>query len=397
MGRVVATLAVAVLLFAGAVWFSQTRPPPPLGYSGLEFADLTAAEAGRVPRLRHGAAIADVEPGSPADKAGIVEGDVVAAIDGQPVNAARQASRRIRGYAVGARAVLTLYDIESGEAKPKDVAVTFEAAPDPKETKTYSVRPPRTLAKEHFALPPIIANAAFARRLSRGAFLKPQELTGLGAGRCNGLAPEKWRVAGYAPDGSLIHVMAPVTFQHAMLMTLPLAGAAPRAAIAALLEKTFGSAVKLATPVQQPFGFQRATFGNARGGAGLAVWRLKGGGLQLWISAFAAAEAGWALPSTAAVMFSLNCARGTAPRDPSLVITSVSAQCLGGKCQDSDLASAYLSSLRLGYVHDPKGRNYLINPKRDLWQNGAQGPGYYHQVSGENEKLEPGRTNDAIR
>ena len=95
--------------------------------------------------------------------------------------------------------------------------------PDPKQSGKFSVYPPRTLAKEIFAMPPIAANAAWARRLARGAFLTPMELSGLGAGRCNALAPEKWRVAGYAPDGGLFHVMAPVTFQHAIILDMELA------------------------------------------------------------------------------------------------------------------------------------------------------------------------------
>jgi len=393
MGRVLASVAAAILLFAGAVWYSQRQPPPPQGYSGLQFAAMTAADEARTPLLRRGAAILDVDDGSPADKAGITPGEVIAAIDAKPVASARQASDRIRAYRPGQRVLLTLYDVDTGEVKPEKVALVFAVMPDPKETKKYSVRPPRTLAKEIFAPPPIVANAAWARRLSRGAFLKPQELTGLGAGRCNALAPEKWRIAGYSPDGNLIHVMAPTTFQHALLLRLKLDGRKAEDVIGAELEKTFGSAVKLSTPAEQPFGFRRADWGNTHGGAGFVVWRIQGGELQVWIAAFAAAEAGWALPSTAAVLFSLNCAKGTAPRDAAMVITSVSARCLGGQCQDSDLAAAYLARLKLGYVHDPKGRNYLINPKRDLWQNGAKGPGYYHQVDGENEKLEPGRTN----
>ena len=393
MGRVLATVAAAILLFAGAVWYSQRPPAPTRGYSGLEFSPMTAADAGRTPLLAHGVAVFDVDAGSPADKAGIAPGEVIAAIDGEAVTSARRASEKIRSYRAGQRVTLTLYDVVTGEVKPQKVEILFDATPDPKDTKKYSVLPPRTLAKESFALPPIAANSVWARRLSRGAFLKPLELTGLGAGRCNGLAPEKWRVAGAAPDGSLIHVMAPATFQHAMLMRLALDGRNPEDTIRALLEETFGSAVRLSVVMQQPYGFQRFDWGNARGGAGFVVWRVQGAQLQLWIAAVAAAESGWALPITGAVVFSLNCATGTAPRDPALTITSVSARCLGGICQDSDLASASLAAFKLGYVHDPNGRNYLINPKRDLWQNGAQGPGYYHQVSGENEKLEPGRTN----
>ena len=52
-----------------------------------------------------------------------------------------------------------------------------------------------------------------------------------------------------------------------------------------------------------------------------------------------------------------------------------------------------MTTLKMGYVHGLDGMNYLVNPRRDLWQSGAEGPGFYHQIGGENEKLEPGRTN----
>ena len=85
MGRVFATVAAAILLFAGAVWYSQRLPPPTQGYSGLEMSSMTAADAGRTPMLGHGVAILDVDAGSPADKAGIVPGEVIAAIDGDDI------------------------------------------------------------------------------------------------------------------------------------------------------------------------------------------------------------------------------------------------------------------------------------------------------------------------
>jgi hypothetical protein len=36
---------------------------------------------------------------------------------------------------------------------------------------------------------------------------------------------------------------------------------------------------------------------------------------------------------------------------------------------------------------------FLVRPRRDFWQSGAEGPGFYHQIGGENEKLLPGRIN----
>jgi hypothetical protein len=393
MGRVLAILIAAILLFAGAVWYSQRRPPPPQSYSGLEFAAVSAADAARTPAPAKGAAILAVDPDSPADKAGITAGEVVVAIDGIAINSARQAADAMRRYRAGQRAAMTLYDIAAGNVMPVRAVVTLAAMPDPKLTGAWSVRPPRTLAKEALTMPPILANAAWARRrLSRGAFIRPQPLYGLGAGRCNALAPERWRVAGAAPDGSLFHVMAPSSFQHAVFLDAPLAGG-PAAFVTAKLQELFASPARLSPPRSQPFGFVLRNFGNARGGAGFAEYRVRNGHIQLWIAAVAAGEAGWALPITGAVAFSMNCGPAMTPRDPALAATAVSAQCLGGKCQDSDFAAAYLKTLRLGYVHDPKGRNYLVDPRRDLWASGAQGPGYYHQVSGENEKLEPGRTN----
>jgi hypothetical protein len=389
MGRTLAAVAAATLLFAGAVWYSQALPLPPRSYGGLQFAPITEAAAART--LTRGVVIATVDPGSPADKAGMEEGDVVTAIDGQAVTSARQAADRIAVYAIGRRAVLTL--VTDGEMKPKQVAIVFAAIPDPKETKTWSVRPPRILAKETFAPPPIAANAAWSRRLSRGAFIEPMELAGLGAGRCNGFAPEKWRIAGHAADDSMFHLMAPATFQHAIVLSAALEGKTPGDFIRDYLEKTFGSVAVLSLTEEQPFGFTLVRFGNARGGGGFVEYRVKDGRIQLWLAAVAAAESGWALPITGAVAFSMNCTSASAPRNAALALTSVSAQCLGGKCQDSDFAAAYLNTLRLGYVHDRKWHTYLINPKRDYWANGAEGPGYYHQVSGENEKLEPGRTN----
>jgi hypothetical protein len=393
MRRVLVPVVAFVLLLAGAVWLSLRQPASPIGYCGLQFADITRGAEARTPLLDKGVLIAAVAPGSPADDAGIAPGDVVAAIDGTPVSTGRQAARLVRSYAAGRSAMLTLYSVADGEVKPRKVPLIFAADPDPRVSRKYFVDPPRILAKESFALPPIAAGAALSRRLSRGAFIRPQPLYGLGRESCNGLAPEGWYVAASKPDGSLIHVMAPANFEHALLMTAALGKAAPEDFIRAQLEQTFKSPVTLSPAEPHPFGFTLLRFGNARGGAGFVEYRISNGRIQAWIAAVAAAEASWALPVTGAVAFSLTCSQGMAPRDPSLSVTSVSAQCMAGKCQDSDFAAAYLKTLQVGYVHDAEGLNYLINPKRDLWLNGAKGPGYYHQVSGQNEKLEPGRTN----
>jgi hypothetical protein len=71
----------------------------------------------------------------------------------------------------------------------------------------------------------------------------------------------------------------------------------------------------------------------------------------------------------------------------------VSVKCLEGACDDGDLAGAYNETLHVGYVHSATGENFMIDPRRDIWATGPNGPGTYRQVSGQLEKLEPGRTN----
>jgi hypothetical protein len=81
------------------------------------------------------------------------------------------------------------------------------------------------------------------------------------------------------------------------------------------------------------------------------------------------------------------------PRDPAMAATSLSSRCLADRCEDSDFAAATLDKFRLGYVHAHNGDVFLVNPRRDLWVSGQEGPGFYRQLGGQNEKLEPGRTN----
>ena len=76
-----------------------------------------------------------------------------------------------------------------------------------------------------------------------------------------------------------------------------------------------------------------------------------------------------------------------------LLATGVSLRCINGACEDTDFAATYLTVLRKGYVHNIKGEMFLVNPRKDYWQSGAEGPGFYHQIGGENEKLLPGRIN----
>jgi hypothetical protein len=380
---------------AGVAWYVKP-PDKPRGYAGLEFSVMTPAAAARAPLLTsHGALIYDVAADSPAAEAGIHSGEVVAAIDGTPINSADQAAGIVRVHHRGDRVNFTLFDEPKGDIHPGNVAVTFRD--EPKATKNLSVKPPRTLAREFFNLPPMGVNAAWSLKIARGPTIRPLELHGLGAGRCNGFAPEGWYAAGHASDDSMLHVMAPSGFEHAVFDAASLNGRNPKTFVEGLIAANF-EATPVSTPLQkQPFGFTLFKFGTSKGATGFAEYRVTGDRIAVWIAAVAAADVAWAEPETGAVAFSLHCAasdtQSPKPRDQSLAVTSVSTRCIQGQCGEGDFAAQYMRVLKLGFVHDAEGLNYLVKPKSDFWQNGQEGPGYYQQVGGENEKLEPGRTN----
>ena len=389
------TIAIAAALFTGVVWRAVHLAPRPRGFSGLQFAPLSAAAAARTPLLnRGGAMVFAVMPDSPAEKARIKPGEVVAAIDGVAITSARQASDLVRAKRAGEAASLTLYD-NTGAVLPDTVKLVFDGAPP--EGKVYSVRPPRTLAKPFFPPASAAANAAWSNRIFLGATIRPLALSGLGDGQCNAFAPDEWRVAGHEKDNSLFHLMAKTGFQHAIYKSAELNGQGADAFVRAFLETTFASPMSLTPPQARPFGFVVRDFGNARGGAGFVLYRVMGNRIALWVAAVAGAEAGWAKPLVGAVALSMRCASPGAPketpRDPSLLATRISMKCIQGACGETDFAAQYLTVLHLGYVHNIKGEMFLVHPHRDFWQDGAQGPGFYHQIGGENEKLYPGRIN----
>lgn len=389
---IVLSITVALALFAGVVLYAIHAAPTPQGFSGLEFDTLTPSASARTPLLRRGALVAKVTADGPAARAGIVAGEVVAAIDGTLILTARQASDLVRAARARDRVTFTLYDITKGEVRPRDIVVTFDAQPP--AGKNLSVRPPPTLAKQTLPILTVAANAAWSKRILRGPTIKPAPLSGLGGGPCNGFAPQGWKVAGREPG--TLHVMAGQGFAHAIHHTGSYYGDA-QTYVKAYLEKTFGAQPLLTPPQDRPYGFVLQDFGNAKGGAGFVLYRLRQGRIALWVAAVAGADANWGKPLAGAVALSMRCKAPDAPkprpRQKDMPATSVSLACLKGACDESDYAATYLGVLRKGYVHNLKGEMFLVNPRRDFWQSGAEGPGFYRQTGGENEKLLPGRIN----
>ncbi|HEU4548290.1 MAG TPA: PDZ domain-containing protein [Rhizomicrobium sp.] len=388
-------VAIGIAIFAGAVLYAVHRPPPPRGYSGIELAPMSPAAQARTPLLPSGGAlIGAVAAHSPAAEAGIRTGEVVSKIDGRPVASVVQAARLMRRVPAGSTMVLTLYDVPRGEVRPRNVTVTL--AREPEMIRTLTVNPLRLIMKEPRRPPIAAANAAWSRRILRGPTIKPIPLLGLGAGGCNGFTPQGWHVAGHSPDNSMFRVAADHGFSHAIYRSARLNGAAPKDFIRDYLTTTFASPAMLAPPQKRPYGFVLYDFGNRKGGAGFVLARVTDGRIAMWIAAVAGAEVSWARPQAGAVALSISCrspgAPAPKPRD-GLLATRISLSCIRGKCSETDFAATYLTVLRKGFVHNVKGEMFLVSPRRDFWQNGAEGPGFYRQTGGENEKLEPGRTN----
>jgi len=92
-----------------------------------------------------GAAVSNVEDGSPASKAGLEVGDVITKIDGRQVEGSADLSRTIRGMKPGTKTNLTVFR----NGKPRDVTITVGEFKDEEATKTAAngkakKEPPKT-------------------------------------------------------------------------------------------------------------------------------------------------------------------------------------------------------------------------------------------------------------
>ncbi len=77
------------------------------GYVGLTVDDLPAKE-GRTPDVSGGVVVTGIDPGSPAERAGVKKGDVVESVQGFPPQNAEEFRFRVRDLAIGSTARLEL-------------------------------------------------------------------------------------------------------------------------------------------------------------------------------------------------------------------------------------------------------------------------------------------------
>lgn len=127
----IAWMAAAVAGAQGPVSASRLVLDRPLGWLGItiqdvaeELAEQLAARFG--PAAGTGVLVVEAIPGGPAAAAGLVRGDVVVALDGQPIWDVRQLQQRIRGTTVGRPVAVTVFR----ERERLQVPVSVGAMPD---------------------------------------------------------------------------------------------------------------------------------------------------------------------------------------------------------------------------------------------------------------------------
>ncbi|MBV9332092.1 MAG: PDZ domain-containing protein [Alphaproteobacteria bacterium] len=405
MRKVPVVAIVLVAAAAAAIFLSfrelRTAHVPHGGFLGLEFAPLTRAAQARAPYLTTGGAmILAVVPHSPAD-GHFLEGEVVTAIDGERIATARDAVRALDGRRAGSRVAISYLDLSKGDGRVRTETVALAEHP-PEDKTRYSVELPRMLAREWDFEPAMAAHASWSNRIARGA-VNPLALKRYARGRCSALAPENWVLISADPEGNMIELMSPalntrVAFVRSMLE----GGSRAESIVTSAIARYSGITPETGAVLTTASGYRVMDFGSMRGIAGFALFRLRAPGrhgviLSIWIAAVPANNVAVLAPVAGAVALSIRCGgildAEPRPRDPAISPTSISVRCLENRCDETDVAGAYNEEMHTGYVHAPDGNNFLIDPRKDIWATGPNGPGTYRQVNGLLQKLEPGRSN----
>jgi serine protease Do len=121
------------------------------GYLGVQIQPLTKELAeGFGLSTEKGALVAGAQDGTPAEKAGLKSGDVITAVDGEPVANARELTRKIGALKPGAKAEITYLR----DGKERTATVALASQPGEKEAKAAPSRSDDGLPKLGLELAP---------------------------------------------------------------------------------------------------------------------------------------------------------------------------------------------------------------------------------------------------
>ncbi len=183
-----AWLAAGLAAAQVAIPASRLVPDRPMGWLGITIQDVGEELAEQL-ATRFGVAagtgvlVVEAMPGGPAVAAGLQRGDVIVALDGQPIWEVRQLQRRIRGAPVGRPIVVTVLR----ERERAQVPVSVGAMPDEAmamvlgEALGFSVRATlpdggRGAGRRPPAEPQLVVAGVDPRSPARAAGLKPMDV-----------------------------------------------------------------------------------------------------------------------------------------------------------------------------------------------------------------------------
>jgi len=130
-----------------------------------------------------GAAVSNVEEGSPAAKAGLEVGDVILKIDGRAVEGSADLSRTIRAVKPGSRVNLSVWR----GGKPRDIVVTVAEFKDDESTRTAAAgkggkKPESKPGKLGVAVTELTAEQKKALKVNAGVLVEAADGAALAAG-----------------------------------------------------------------------------------------------------------------------------------------------------------------------------------------------------------------------
>ena len=101
----------------------------PYGVIGMQLENVTSGTGAQMHIVRPGSIVDQVVPGSPAERAGLTKGDIVVAIDGQPVKNTQALIEKIFVMKPGTEAAIGI--IRSGKEETRNVIVADGSKPFP--------------------------------------------------------------------------------------------------------------------------------------------------------------------------------------------------------------------------------------------------------------------------